>query len=186
MSLALRVRQEVFALFALSLPMIVTNVSYLGMRFVDTVFAGQLGSVHLAGISVGGDLWVPVMLLAMGVLIAVSPTVSHQVGAGDDAGVAHSARQGLWLAVMVGIPGALLLTQGAPVMRLIGVDPEIIPLADGYLKAIAWGFPSIALFYALRYVCEAVSFTRPLLLVALISLAVNAFADWVLMYGKLG
>lgn len=181
-----RARREAVALVALSLPMIVTNVAYLGMRFVDTVFAGRLGSADLAGISVGGDLWVPVMLLAMGVLIAVSPTVSHQFGAGDDAGVAHSARQGLWLGLMVGIPGALLLTQGRPVMEIIGVDPEVIPLADGYLKAISWGFPSIALFYALRYVCEAVSFTRPLILVAVISLVVNAFADWVLMYGKLG
>jgi MATE family multidrug resistance protein len=185
-SLFARARREAVVLVMLSLPMIITNVAYLGMRFVDTVFAGRLGSAELAGISVGGDLWVPVMLLAMGVLIAVSPTISHQFGAGDRDGVAHTARQGLWLGLMVGIPGALVLTQGGGIMRAIGVDPEVIPLADGYLKAIAWGFPSIALFYALRFVCEAVSFTRPLLLVAVVSFVVNAFADWVLMYGKLG
>lgn len=181
-----RFRHEISALFRLTWPMVIVNLSYLGMRFTDTVFAGRLSREDLAAVSVGGDLWMPVMLLIMGVLLAVSPTVSHQYGAGGKSVVGHTVRQAMWLAIFTSVPGWVLLSYGDVFMHTIGIDTAIIPKASGYLDAIAWGLPAIALFYVLRFTSEAVSHTRPLLLVATVGLIVNAFADWVLMYGKLG
>lgn len=181
-----RFRREITALFRLTWPMVIVNLSYLGMRFTDTVFAGRLSREDLAAVSVGGDLWMPIMLLIMGIMLAVSPTVSQQHGAGGKTAIGHTVRQAMWLALLMSIPGWVLLSWGDVVMHAIGIDPVIIPKAAGYLDAIAWGLPAIALFYVLRFTSEAVSHTRPLLLVATVGLIVNAFADWVLMYGKLG
>lgn len=181
-----RFRAEAGALALLTWPMVITNLSYLGMRFTDTVFAGRLSAADLAAVSVGGDLWVPVILFIMGILLAVSPTVSHAYGANRLEDIASTVRQALWLALITSIPGWFLLTQGDVVMHWVGVDAALIPLASGYLDAIAWGLPAIAMFYVLRFTSEAVSHTRPLLLVATVGLLVNVFADWVLMYGKLG
>ncbi|HEX6928132.1 MAG TPA: MATE family efflux transporter, partial [Gammaproteobacteria bacterium] len=152
-----RFRREAAALAQLTWPMIITNLSYLGMRFTDTVFAGQLSPEDLAGISVGGDLWMPVTLFIMGILIAVSPTISHEYGAGRTGAIGSTVRQAMWLAVLVSIPGCVLLAHGDVAMRLIGVDPAVIPRAAGYMRAIAWGLPAIALFYVLRFTSEAVS-----------------------------
>lgn len=177
---------EARALVQLTWPMIVVNLAYLGMRFTDTVFAGRLSPADLAGVSVGGDLWVPVILFIMGVLLAVSPTVSHDYGAGRGEAIGSTVRQALWLSLFASVPGWVLLANADILMHAIGVDPAVIPLAAGYLDAIAWGLPAIGMFYVLRFTSEAVSHTRPLLLVAVVGLAVNAFADWVLMYGKFG
>lgn len=182
----IRFREEAAALAQLTWPMVITNLSYLGMRFTDTVFAGRLSATDLAAVSVGGDLWVPVILFIMGTLLAVSPTVSHAYGSNKLDAIGSTVRQALWLALIASVPGWFLLANGDVVMRMVGVDPAVIPLASGYLDAIAWGLPSIAMFYVLRFTSEAVSHTRPLLLVASIGLLVNVFADWVLMYGKLG
>lgn len=181
-----RFRKEAGALVQLTWPMVITNLSYLGMRFTDTVFAGRLSPTDLAAVSVGGDLWMPVILFIMGILLAVSPLVSHAYGGNRLDEIGSTVRQALWLALLVTVPGWILLAQGDVVMRWVGVDSAIIPLASGYLDAIAWGLPAIAMFYVLRFTSEAVSHTRPLLLVASVGLAVNVFADWVLMYGKLG
>lgn len=177
---------ESMRLLALAWPMVVTNVAYLGMRFTDTVFAGRLSAVDLAGVSVGGDLWVPVFLFIMGVLLAVSPTVAHQFGAGETGRIGHTVRQAAWLALLFTLPGIVILVKGEALLHFIGVAPEIIPLAGGYLDAIVWGLPAIALYYVLRLASEAISHTRPLLIVAAVGLLLNIFADWVLMYGKLG
>ncbi|HEX7046329.1 MAG TPA: MATE family efflux transporter [Gammaproteobacteria bacterium] len=181
-----RFRREAVALAELTWPMIIINLSYLGMRFTDTVFAGRLSPEDLAGVSVGGDVWMPITLFIMGILIAVSPTIAHEYGAGRTDAIASTVRQALWLAVIVSLPGCVLLAHADVLMRLIGVTPDVIPLAAGYADAIAWGLPAIAMFYALRFTGEAVSHTRPLLLVAIAGLLVNVFADWVLMYGKFG
>ncbi|MDX1454793.1 MAG: MATE family efflux transporter [Gammaproteobacteria bacterium] len=177
---------ETRRLLALSWPMIVTNLAWLGMRFTDTVFAGRISSADLAGISVGGDIWIAVFLFLLGLLLAVSPTVAHQVGAGETTRVGHSVRQSAWLAILFTLPAMLIMISGEPLMRFIGVDPEVIPIAGGYLDAIVLGLPAMALYTVLRHTTEAVSHTRPLLLVAIISVILNIFADWVFMYGKLG
>lgn len=179
-------RRETAALVRLAWPMIVINLSFLGMRVTDTIFAGHLSREDLAGVSVGGDMWVPVMLFIMGILLSVSPTISQEYGAGRTTDVGSTVRQAMWLAVMASLPGWVLLAHGDILMRAIGVQPEVIPLAAGYLDAIAWGLPAIALFYVLRFTSEAVSHTRPLLLVASVGLLANVFANWVLVYGNLG
>lgn len=181
-----RFRQEAAALARLSWPMVVTNLSYLSMRFTDTVFAGRLSAADLAGVSVGGDLWVPVFLFIMGVLLAVSPTVAHHYGAGNQQAIGHTVRQAFWLALLFSLPGIWVLAQGEIILTAIGVDPAIIPLAAGYLDAVLWGLPALALYYVLRLASEAISHTRPLLYVAAVGVLLNIFADWVLMYGKLG
>ncbi len=181
-----RFREEAAALARLTWPMIITNLAFLGMRFTDTVFAGHLSPEDLAGVSVGGDVWVPVMLFIMGLLLAVSPTISHEFGAGRTAAIGSTVRQAMWLAVFAAAPGWALLAHGDILMRAIGVEPDVIPLAAGYLDAIGWGLPAIALFYVLRFTSEAVSHTRPLLLVSVVGLVMNAFANWVLVYGNLG
>lgn len=185
-STALRFRREAAALARLTWPMVITNLAYLGMRFTDTVFAGRLSPEDLAGVSVGGDLWVPVIIFIMGVLLAVSPTVAHEYGANRVRSVGDVVRQALWLGALASIPAWALLAHGDVILRVMGVAPAIIPRAAGYLDAIAWGLPAVAMFYALRFACEAVAQTRPLMLIAIAGLLLNAFADWVLMYGKLG
>lgn len=181
-----RFSTEAAALAQLTWPLVIINLSHLGMRFTDTVFAGRLSATDLAAVSVGGDLWVPVILFIMGILMAVSPTISHEYGAGQTTGIGSTVRQAMWLAVVVAIPGWVLLAHGDVFMRIIGVDAAVIPRAAGYLDAIAWGIPAIAMFNVLRFTSEAVSHTKPLLLVAGVGLLLNVFADWVLMYGKLG
>lgn len=183
---AQRFRREAAALARLTWPMVITNLAYLGMRFTDTVFAGRLSPEDLAGVSVGGDLWVPVIIFIMGMLLAVSPTVAHEYGANRVHAVGDVVRQALWLGAFASIPAWALLAHGDVFLRAMGVAPAIIPRAAGYLDAIGWGLPAIAMFYALRFACEGVAQTRPLMLIATAGLLLNAFADWVLMYGKLG
>lgn len=181
-----RFRRETASLVRLSLPMVLTNVAYLGMRFTDTVFAGRLSPEDLAGVSVGGDMWTPVFMLILGVLIALSPTVAHQHGAGERERIGHTVRQALWLALFISLPGVFLLRQGPWLMQAIGVTPAVIPLAARYMDALSWGVPAVAMYFVLRFASEAISHTRPLVFIAIIGLGINAFADWVLMYGNLG
>lgn len=166
--------------------MILTNLSYLGMRFTDTVFAGQLGAGDLAGVSVGSDIWVAIFLFIMGLMLAVSPVVSHQYGAGENHRIGTTSRQAVWMALFASVPAVLLLINGEALLNLIGVDPRVIPKAGGYMDAVAWGLPAVSVYYVYRMTTEAVSHTRPLIVVALISLVLNAFLDWVFMWGNLG
>ncbi len=166
--------------------MIYHNLVYLGMRFVDVVMAGQLGPQDLAAVSVGGDFWVPVSLMIIGILLSVPPTVSQLFGAGRHAEIGHYVRQAAWLALGAALLGLLVMLNTATLMHWIGIKPEIIPKAAGYARAIAWGLPALSLYLLLRYTSEAVSHSRPLLFIASLGFVVNIIGNYVLMFGKLG
>ncbi|HEV2212394.1 MAG TPA: MATE family efflux transporter, partial [Gammaproteobacteria bacterium] len=145
-----------------------------------------LGAKTLAGVAVGSSVWAPVFLFSLGVIMAQSPTTAHLYGEGKLAHIGRYARQMAWLSVAIGVLGLLLLRSAVPFMQAIHIEPEIVPVADGYLKAIAWGMPGICLYQVLRFTSEGMGRTRILLAVAIAGLALNAVLDYVLMYGKFG
>lgn len=179
-------RAEALATLTLAGPLIVHNLALVGMALTDTIMAGLLGAPTLAAVAVGANVWAPVFLFALGVLMAQSPTTAHLYGAGKARDIGHYARQMLWLSQVLGWGGFFLLRHLAPFMRAIHIEPAIIPNATAYLDALAWGLPGLCLYQALRFTSEGIGHTRPMLAIALGALAVNGVLDYILMYGKLG
>jgi MATE family multidrug resistance protein len=122
----------------------------------------------------------------MATLIAINPIVSQFLGAREFDLIGKSARQMFWLVLMLAIPCFFLIRNLEIVMQLMGVTAEIIPIADGYLKAISWGISPLLAYAGVRYFSEGLSVTKPAMYIAAVSLVLNVGANYVLMYGKLG
>jgi MATE family multidrug resistance protein len=185
-ALSARLRREAGALLALGGPVIGAQLAQISMNFVDAVMAGRLSANDLAAVSIGGSLWLPIAVLGMGILMAVSPTVAHSFGAGRDADIGHHVRQGLWLSLAVAAGSFVAIRNCHPLLARLEVDPRIIPTAVGYLQAVSWGIPASCAFTALRCFSEAVSMTRPILLISLLGLVGNIAGNYVFMHGHLG
>ena len=179
-------RTEALATLSLAGPLIVHNLALVGMALTDTIMSGLLGASTLAAVAVGANVWAPVFLFALGVIMAQSPITAHLHGAGKHRDIGHYARQMLWLSQVLGWGGFFLLRHLAPFMRAIHIEPEIIPNATAYLDALAWGLPGLCMYQALRFTSEGIGHTRPMLTIALGALAINGALDYLLMYGKLG
>ncbi|MGB9430070.1 MAG: MATE family efflux transporter [Gammaproteobacteria bacterium] len=181
-----RLRAEAFAILAIGGPLIIHNLALVGMSLTDTIMSGLLGAKILAAVAVGSNVWAPVFLFTLGVIMAQSPIIAHLYGAGKNRNIGHYARQMAWLSQVLGWGGFFLLRHMAPFMRAIHIEPAIIPNATAYLDALAWGMPGVCLYQTLRFTSEGIGRTRPMLAIALGALALNGVLDYVLMYGKLG
>ena len=148
-------------LMRLSLPLILAQLAQSSMGFVDTLMAGRVGAVDLAAVAVGSSIWFPVFILLLGILNALTPSVSHAYGQKDNASIRALIPQGLYLGITLGLGAALVLRSCAPLLVILKVEPVIIPLIMAYLKAVSWGFPAIGICFALRYCIEGLSITRP-------------------------
>ncbi len=74
-------RFELKKLLVLMLPILITQFSQAGLGLIDTIMAGHLSPTDLASIAVGVGLWIPVMLLFSGIMIATTPLVAEANGA---------------------------------------------------------------------------------------------------------
>ena len=102
---------ETGALFRLALPLMGTQIAQMGMGLLDTIMAGRYSSTDLAGVALGSSILWPLMLLVMGVLQAITPTVSQLNGAKKHEEIGEVIRQGLWIAIAGGLFIAFILNQ---------------------------------------------------------------------------
>ncbi len=179
-------RIEFNALTRLALPMIVTQLSQMGMGVADAIMAGRVSAADLAGVALGGNLFWPLMLFMSGVIMAVTPAVSQLHGAKREAEVAAVVRQALWLALVGGGVTFLLLGYTEDVLIYVGVDPTAIPVAVDYVRALRWGMPPVLGYFALRYLCEGMSWTTPAMAIALTALALKVPLNLLFIYGAFG
>ncbi len=179
--------RETGALLRIAGPLIVNNLSIAGMQFADAVMSGQLGAESLAAVAVGGSVWYLGFTVCLGLMMAISPITARLYGAGKPEMIGRYTRQGIWLAVVLGMTlFSLAQIFIEPILSLVGIDPGFRDIAIGYVRAITYGAPAICIFLAFRFTTEGAGFTRPIMYTSLFALACNVFMNWVFMYGKLG
>ena len=177
---------ELKHLLVVAAPLVLAQLAQNGMSFVDTLMVGRLGTTALAGIALGSTVLSTVYIMSAAVLLSVGPQVAQAVGAQryDDAG--RAARQGLWLALLISLPGILIFTNAEALLRALGMEPTTAAAAGGYLRAIAYGFPAAVGFTAMRGFLEGHGDTRPIMFIALAGVGLNVFVNDTLIFGKYG
>ncbi|WP_397448957.1 MATE family efflux transporter [Pseudomonas sp. NA-150] len=181
-----RVRLELRTLLALAVPLMIGQLAYTAMGFVDAVMAGSVGPRDLAAVALGNSIWVPIYLFMTGTLLATTPKVAQRFGAGQSTEIGALVRQALWLALAVGLIASTLLLNAEPILHLMKVDPLLIEPCMQYLRGIACGLPATALFYVLRCFSDGLGRTRPSMLLGLSGLALNIPLNTIFIYGHFG
>lgn len=173
-------------ILALAAPVVVNNLLTVGMQLTDAVMAGRISARDLAAISVGGSAYIAFFLFALGVLVALNPTVAHLFGAGETKEIGYMARQGLWLALILSVllMGGFRLLPG--LFREVGVAASLSNEATSYVTAMAWGLPAMLSYLVLRFASEGIGHTRPMLFVALAGFLLNVPLDYAFMFGAFG
>ena len=180
-------RVQAKSLLRLGGPLIVNNLAVAGMQFADAVMAGRLGADALAAVAVGGSVWFLGFSFCLGLLMAISPIAARHFGAGNRELIGRYTRQGIYLGLCLG--AALILVAQlvvAPLLAVIGIDPEFRDMTVSYVSAIMFGAPGIFIFLALRFTTEGIGHTRPIMFTSLLALVCNVFLNYVLMFGKFG
>lgn len=179
-------RGETRALFAIAWPIVIAHLAQMGTGVVDTIMAGRYSSTDLAAIAIGYNIWLPLFLLTLGIMLAVSVIVAQDFGAGRRQKIRDILPQAVWLSLLLGgIIGPLCYFAG-PLLSLLQLDPVTLDKSLGYLQAVAWGLPATALFHALRCHSQGLGIMRPFAVASVIGFIANVPLNYALIYGKWG
>jgi MATE family multidrug resistance protein len=182
-----RLARELRDTLRLALPLVFGQLSAIGMNVIDALLAGHLDAHTLASVAIGASVWSLAIVTAIGVMMALPPSVAQLNGAGRREMIGPLFHQALWLALGLGLllfvairfGGALLVAQ-------IGVDALLLPDVTRFLHAIAFGAPALTVFFALRGLGEGVGMSRPTMYFSVLGLALLGPIGYVLMYGAFG
>ncbi|MDP3255615.1 MAG: MATE family efflux transporter [Bosea sp. (in: a-proteobacteria)] len=169
-------------------PLVLTNLAQTAMTATDVLMMGRLGPEALAAGALGSNLYMAVLIFGIGVMAAVAPMLSIELGRNRHAvrEIRRTVRQGFWAAATLVGPMWLFLWQTEAVLALMGQDRGLAAAAGSYMRALQWSLLPFFFYLVLRGFVAALQ--RPLvaMLVVLAAVLFNAFANWVLMFGRLG
>lgn len=179
-------RGHIKATLKLGLPLVGSQLAFIGLGVTDTVMLGWLGAKELAAGVLGTQLFFLTMIAGSGMANAVSPIVANALGAGDNRSVRRSVRMALWGSLVYAILASWHLWFSAPVLLFFGQDPELTQLAQSYLRIAMWSL-AIALFHnAIRSYLTALELAGIVLWATLAGLIVNALINYALIFGNWG
>ena len=178
-----RFTRELRTSATLAAPLVLGHLSTGLIGFVDSVIAGHHGTRTLAAVAVGTALfWLP-MMMPMGTLMALPPSVSQLDGAGRRAEIAPLFRQALWLAAMLGVLLFAFLSVVTFALEPMGIAPEIRPGAIAFLHGIRWGVPALTLYLCMRYLSDGLHWTLPTMVLGFGGLLVLVPMGYALTWG---
>jgi MATE family multidrug resistance protein len=179
-------RAEIGATLSLAWPIVMTMIAVMVMETVDILMIGRLGEDALAAAALALNAWFLFLLFGMGVLNAVASLTSQSVAVGDTRGVRRSARQGLWIGLMMGLPFALILQHAEPVLVMLGQPAHIAAAAQSYLDYMGFALITVFLLIPIRLTMASYGVTRPAMVIVWLGVPLNALFNWIFMFGGLG
>ena len=177
---------EAHAIVAQAWPVLVAQLASMGMMVIDTLLLGHYGAVDLAAVAVGGGIYISVVFALVGIVQALGPIAAHHVGAGRPDLATAALQQGFWLALLLSVPGVLLLSFPDPLLGLSTLSPAVETKTRDLLRILAWGLPPVLAYRAFYSFCNAIGRPWPLMVISLVATALHAPLAWALVYGKVG
>ena len=156
------------------------------MGLVDTVMVGRLGPAAIAATGMGSGVFTAIMIFGAGLMLGVDALVSRAAGAGRYDDCLRWLHQGVVLALVVS-PIVMLVTWIAFVtIDAWGLNPQIGALAKPYLQVIALSAAPLMFYAVFRRYLQGLHVVRPVMYALTSANIVNAGANAILIYGRLG
>jgi multidrug resistance protein, MATE family len=179
-------RKLVADIYALAWPVLVAQLATMAYAVIDTIMAGRFATDDLAAVGIGSAIYFSVFVGLMGVLLAVTPTVAHLVGAGRHAEIGEQVRQAMWLTLGLGVLSVLVFAYPEPLLALSDAPPAVGAKVREYLAIAAWGAPAGLAFRLFASYTTGISLPRLMMALNLLGLSVKIPLNWIFIFGHLG
>ncbi|GHV62503.1 MATE family efflux transporter [Spirochaetia bacterium] len=171
-------------LFTIAIPIMLQNLVNAFVNMVDTVMIGRLGTVEIAAVGLGNNIFFFYMIILFGICSGGSIFTAQFWGKHDIAGI----RKNVGLLVAISLCVGVIFTLGAALIpyRLIGIysrDPEVIKAGGLYLMFLAPSFLPFAISQVFVLSLRSIEKVQVPMVTTAIALSVNVVLNYFLIFG---
>ncbi len=180
------IKAEISKTFKLAYPVIIGQLGVIMMGVVDSIMVGKLGSVPLAAASLGNSLIFLILIIGIGSSVVVSPIVAILVGGKRFSECGVYFRQSLLVNIVLSIIMAGIILLGINYIQYLNQPKEVIELTIIYMTIVGFSAIPLMLFQTYKQFIEGLSIMKPAMIIAILANIINAFVNWILIFGELG
>lgn len=180
------IKEEVVNTVRLAYPVIIGQLGIIMMGVVDSIMVGKIGPVPLAAASLGNSLIFIILIIGIGCSIVVSPLVAILVGGKRYSECGVYFRQSLLLNILLSLVMIGVILIGVNFINKLHQPPEVIELTMIYMSIVGFSAFPLMIFQTYKQFIEGLSIMKPAMVISILANIINAFANWVLIFGELG
>lgn len=179
-------KEHLYKTFTLALPVIIGQLGFMMMGVVDSVMVGRLGAVPLAAAALGSSITILIFIIGLGSSVAVTPLVAILIGSKrlEESGIYF--KQSLFINVQLSIILFLAIFFASYLIPYMNQPEDVIPHAESYTRILSLSVLPQMIFQTYKQFIEGFSIMRPAMFIAIAANFINAFSNWIFIYGNLG
>ena len=174
------------SLFRLALPMVVGQLAFASMSFIDTVLMGQLGVDYLAGGGLGAVAFQFFYISAVGVLAATANHIAFYKGRNQQESIHQSLLAGIVIVAILFCLFGLVIWNIKPIFLLFGQELAVSQIAESYLQTLVWALFPALIFVLYRSLVLGLGKPALVLPISIIAALLNYPISHTLMTGNFG
>lgn len=168
----------------LTLPAVIENLFQTIIGFVDTYFVSKIGLAEVSAVGVTNAVLAIYFALFMAIGVAANVRIANFLGAGQPEKARHIGQQSIVLAIVFGIvSGIVTLFFAGPLLKLMGIEANVLAAGETYFKIVAIPSVLMALMFVLSAILRGAGDTRAPMKVSILINIINAVLDYVLILG---
>lgn len=175
----------------LSLPIVIGQLAFASMSFIDTVLMGQLGIVVLAGGGLGAVAFQFFYVVGIGVLVATANHIAFakgrlERGEGKEEAIHQALLSGVVITFLLSLVFGLVIWNIKPLLLVLGQEDAVVEVAEDYLRVLVWALFPALFFILLRSLVLGLGRPGIILPISVIAALSNYPVSYVLMTGQFG
>lgn len=172
----------------LAIPVVISQVGHMLTQVSDSVVIGHFaGTIALAGVSLGNNIFIIVLVIGLGVSYGITPPIAQQNGRGNFAECGRLLANSLFINIISAILFCALICFGAELaLPHLGQSPEVIDQTRPFLMLLGLSFIPMLIFNTFKQFTEGLGFTKQAMQISIWGNVINIVLGVIFVKGLFG
>lgn len=171
----------------ISIPIAIQNLITVSVNMADTVMLGRLGEVELSSAAIANHLFFILMILMFGLSGGSNVMCSQYYGKKDIKSIHKIVTITYWLSIAISILFILVaMVMPGAFMKLFTDDTSVISMGEKYIRIVSISYVFYSLTVSTVGVLRSIKTVKIPMIIHSISLFINIFLNYILIFGRFG
>ncbi|TAH26613.1 MAG: MATE family efflux transporter [Cytophagales bacterium] len=165
--------QEVKQNIAIAIPVAISQLGHMAVAVADTIMAGNLGALPLAAATLAISIFIPFMMISVGMSYGITPMVAIADGENNLPEIVKILKNGFWLNMIMNFLLFIILLLLVQLLPIINPNPEIVALAKPFFILQSLSLIPLSVFLIIKQFLEGLAITRVATMITIIANVIN-------------
>lgn len=180
-------KEQIKVFTKLLFPVLIYQLISYSSGMIGAFMAGHYSTKDLAGLSMGINIWHPVISIISTFVLAIIPIVSNLLGSGEENKIETKVRQFIYIGFIIALIISIFLYYFSSIfISNFNINEEISSITKNFLKYQSFGVIPIVLYSLLRSFIDSLGLTKISMNIMLIYVPINILLSYIFIFGKFG